>query len=247
MALNFVLLSGYCCSSRLRDLRELDRGTLDCCAGSEPADAAEIMRAAIGRIILACSGMSGSHTSVVARNVDAWHDTNHRVRASVDHELATDDRAGRSRSATARVLRRARRCAAAPFASSPRTNARPRIGETPITSKKFALTRAPESRSGSPPVPVRLCVPSSIADIAGDELALRAIVHEIQVATSDSACRRVRRRHGRRRETRRAAGSGSSNTPFTMLKTAVVAPIASESVPMTIAVNPGVRISLRAE
>jgi hypothetical protein len=32
-----------------------------------------------------------------------------------------------------------------------------------------------------------------------------------------------------------------------MLKTAVVAPTASESVPMTIAVNPGVRISLRAE
>ena len=42
-------------------------------------------------------------------------------------------------------------------------------------------------------------------------------------------------------------GNGSRSTPFTMLKTAVVAPMASERVPMTIAVKPGVRISLRAE
>ena len=40
-------------------------------------------------------------------------------------------------------------------------------------------------------------------------------------------------------------GSGLSNTPFTMLKIDVVAPIASASVATAMNVKPGVRASLR--
>jgi hypothetical protein len=41
-------------------------------------------------------------------------------------------------------------------------------------------------------------------------------------------------------------GRDVSSTPFTMLNTAVVAPIASASVATTMAVKPGARINLRA-
>ncbi len=120
------------------------------------------------------------------------------------------------------------------------------MGATPSTSKNVEEVAAPRSRSGSPLERATLNVPDRYAAI--DSIVVDRRCQSAKVAGATAPRVRSRRSTSFKSTMRSASRNGSpcSITPLTMLNMAVLAPMPTASVKMTMKVKPGVLSSTRA-